>query len=63
MFMCLLSQSGRAMIFLQFLACLEYLIFGFRPQVLKYMGPDALRKVIESAKPYQQCVSETDKVV
>lgn len=41
----------------------EFSCFKDANEVLKYMGPDALRKVIESAKPYQQCVSETDKVV
>ncbi|XP_004295445.1 PREDICTED: primase homolog protein [Fragaria vesca subsp. vesca] len=28
-------------------------------EVLKYMGPDALRRVIESAEPYELCISET----
>ncbi|KAI5332113.1 hypothetical protein L3X38_022241 [Prunus dulcis] len=30
-------------------------------EVLRHMGPDALRKVIENAKPYQLCIS--DRVV
>ncbi|XP_050369847.1 primase homolog protein-like [Argentina anserina] len=31
-------------------------------EVLKCLGPDVLRKIIESAEPYQLCISETDKV-
>ncbi|XP_062016298.1 primase homolog protein-like [Rosa rugosa] len=38
----------------------EFSCFKDANEVLKYMGPDALRKVIESAEPYQLCISETE---